>query len=61
MENKKITKPTNLKIGELDFVKDYQKGIFDLTYIYNHRVSEILNDSTVVLTTPDGKERKCNI
>ena len=61
VENKKITKATNLKIGQLFFAKDHQKVTFNPTYIYDHRVSGILNDSTVVLTTPDGKERKCNI
>ena len=62
VENKKITKVTNLKIGQLVFfVNDHQKGTFDPTYIYHHRVSDILNDSTVVLNTPHGKQRKCNI
>ena len=60
-ENKKITKTSDLKIGQLVFVKDYHKGTFDATYIFDHRVSGILNDSTVMLTTPDGKEKKCNI
>ena len=61
VENKKNTEATDLKIGQLVFVKDHQKGTFDPTYIYDHRISDILNDSTVVLNTPDGKERKCNI
>ena len=61
MENKKITKASNLKIGQLVFVKDHHKGTFKPAYIYDHRVSGILNDSTVMLTTPDGKEKKCNI
>ena len=43
------------------FVKDHQKDTSDSTYTYNHRVSEILNDSMVMLTNPDGKVRKCNI
>ena len=57
----KITKASNLKIGQLVFVKDHQKGTFDPLYIYDHRVVGILNDSTVVLTTPDGKEKRCNV
>ena len=60
-ENEKITKASNLKIGQLVFVKDHCKGTFDPTYISDHRVSGILNDSTVMLTTPDGKEKKCSI
>ena len=61
VENKKITKESNLKIGQLVFVKGHCKGMFDPTYnIYDHRVSGILNYSTVVLTNPNGKEKKCN-
>ena len=55
-ENKKITKASDLKIGQLVFVKDHHKGIFDTTYNFDHRVSGILNNSTVMLTTLDGKE-----
>ena len=42
VDNKKTTKATNLKIGQLVFVKDHQKGTFNPTYTYDHRVSEIL-------------------
>ena len=61
VENKKITKASNLKIGHLVFIKDHHKGTFDTTYIFDHRVSGIINDTTVILTNPDGKEKKCNI
>ena len=60
-QNKKITKASNLKIGQLVFVKDHQKGTFDPSYIYDHRVVGILNDSNVLLTTPDRKEKRCNV
>ena len=40
---------------------DHCKGTFDPTYIFDHRVSGIVNDSTVMLITPDGKEKKRNI
>ena len=59
-ENKKITKATDLKIGQLVFVKDHQKGTFSL-YVFDYRVVGILNGGTVVLTTPDRKEMSCNI
>ena len=59
-ENKKITKARNFKIGQLVFIKAHHKCTFDPTYIYDHRASSIPNDSTVMLTTPDGKEKKCN-
>ena len=59
--NKKITSASDLKIGQLVLVKNHHRGPFNPTYIYNHQVAEILNDSTVLFTTPDGKEKKCNI
>ena len=52
----KQPKASNLKRGQLLFVKDHQKGTFGLSYVYDLRVIGILNDSNVVLTTPDGKE-----
>ena len=59
--NKKITSASDLKISLLVLVKNQWKGPFDPTYIYDHQVAKVLNDSMVLLTTPDGKERKCNI
>ena len=56
-ENKKITKASDLKIGQSVFVKDHCKGTFDPTYIFDHKIPGILNGSTVMLTTPDGKEK----
>ena len=57
VENKKITKATNLKIVQLVFVKHHQKGAFDPTYIYDHRVSDILNSSTLCSPLQMGKRR----
>ena len=59
--NKKVTKASDLKIGQLVHVKNHCKGPFNPTYIYDHWVAGIPNDSPLLLTTPDGKERKCNI
>ena len=56
-----VTKASDLKIGQLVFVKNHHKGTFDPSYIYDYRVAGIVNDSTVVLTTLDGKEKRCNI
>ena len=33
IENKKITKASNLNLGQLVFVKDHHKGTFDSTHI----------------------------
>ena len=59
--NKKITGASYLEIGQLVLVKNHCKSPLDPTYIYDQWVAEILNDSMVLLTTPHGKERKCNI
>ena len=59
--NRKVTKASDLKIGQLVFVKDHCKGPFDPSYTFDHRVAAIVKESTVVLTTPDGKEKRCNI
>ena len=59
--NKKVTKASDLNIGQLVLIKNHQKDPFDLTYIYDHWVVGIPNESTVLLTTPDSKEKKCII
>ena len=59
--NIKVTKASDLKKGQLVFIKNHQKGPFNPTYIYDHWVVGIPNESTVLLTTPDGKDKKCNI
>ena len=59
--DKKVTNSSNLRLGQLVLVKNHCKDPFDSTYIYNHWVAGILNESTVLLTTPDGREKKCNV
>ena len=59
--DKKVTKAYDLKIGQLVLINNLRTGPFDLTYIYNHQVVGILNESKVLLTRPDGKEKRCNI
>ena len=59
--DKKVTKASDLKIGQPVLIKNHQKGPFDLAYIYDHQVAGIPNESIVLLTMPDGKETKCNI
>ena len=59
--DKKVTKASDIKKGQLVLIKNHWKGPFDPTYIYNHWVAGIPNKSTLVLTTPEGRERKRNI
>ena len=60
-DTKNVTKATYLKIDQLVVVRDHHKGTFDPTYIFDLGVAGIINDSTVLLTAPDGKEKRCNI
>ena len=59
--DKKIMRVSDLKIGQLALVKNHHKGAFDPTYIFDHQVAEIQNDSMVLLTTLDGRKKKCDI
>ena len=61
MNDRKVTKASDLKIGQLVFVKDHGKGTFDPTYTFDHRIWTIVNESTVILTTLDGREKSFNI
>ena len=58
---RKVTKASHLKVGQLVFVKDHCKGPFDPKYTFDHRVAAIVNESMLLLTNPDGKEKRCNI
>ena len=59
--NRKVTKASDLKVGQFVFVKDHHKGPFDPAYTFHHMVAAMVNESMVLLTTPDGKEKRCNI
>ena len=59
--DKKVTKTSDLKIGQLVLIKNHQKGPFNQTYIYNHWIAGIPNESTVLLTAPDDREKNWNI
>ena len=61
INNRKVTKASDLQIGQLVFVKNHHKGDFNPPYTFDHRILAIVNESTVVLTTPDGKEKRYSI
>ena len=61
IDNQKVTKTSDLKIGQLVFVKDHHKGTFNPTYTFDHIISAIVKESKVIHTTPGGRERGCNI
>ena len=59
--DRKVTKASDVKAGQLIFVKEHCKGPFDHTYTFVHRIVAIVNKSRVVLIIPDGREKRCNI
>ena len=42
-------------------VRNHAHHTFEPNYLLDNRVLQLLNDSTLLLVTPDGKERKMNI
>ena len=60
-DTKKVTKATDLKIGQLPFVKDWCRGSFNPRDIFDHSIAGIINHSTMLLTTRNGKEKRCDI
>ena len=61
LEERKFDKASDLKIGQLVLIKNHTASTFQPKYLADHRVIKIVNDSTVIVSSPDGKEKKCNI
>ena len=49
------------KIGQVGMVKNHACHTFELKYLLDYRALKILNDSTLLLLTSNGKEKKTNI
>ena len=60
-EERKFNKASDLKIGQLVLIKNHAASTFQPKYLGDYRVMKIVNDSTVIVSSPDGKEKKCNI
>ena len=41
--------------------KNHACHTFEPKYLLDYRILQIFNDSTLLIITPDGKERKMNI
>ena len=61
VEERKFNKASDLKIWQLILIKKHTASTFQPTYLADHRVVKIVNDSTVIVSSPDRKEKKCNI
>ena len=60
-EERKFNKASNLKIWQLVLIKNHTASTFQPKYLADHRLIKIVNDSTAIVSSPDGKEKKCNI
>ena len=60
-EERKFDKASDLKIEQLVLIKNHTASTFQPKYLADHRVIKIVNNSTVIMSSPDGKEKKCNI
>ena len=61
VEERKFDKASDLKIGQLVLIKNHTASTFQLKYLADHRIIKIVNDGTVIVSSPDRKEKKCNI
>ena len=52
---------TKFKISQPVMVKNHAHHTVEPKYLLDYKVLKILNDSTLLLMTPNGKERKINI
>ena len=54
-------KALNFKIQELVLIKNHAASTFQPKYLADHRIIRIVNYSTVIVASPDVREKKCNI
>ena len=57
-EERKFDKASNLKIGQLLLIKNHTASTFQPKYLADHIVIKIVNDSTVIMSSPDSKGDK---
>ena len=61
-DNRKVTKASNLKIGQLAFVKDPQKGTFDFFFMSYVLIIELqVFEMIVWLSLPPQMERRRSV
>ena len=60
-EEGKFNNASDLEIGQLVLIKNDTASTFQTKYLVDHRVLKIVNDSTVTVSSLDGKDKKCNI
>ena len=60
-EERKFNKASGLKIRQLVLIKNHTISTFQPKYLADYRIIKIVNDSIVIMSSPDGKEKKSNI
>ena len=51
----------NLKEGQLVLMKNHSAKAFQLKYLADYQIIKIINENTVIVVTPNGREQKGNI
>ena len=61
LECNKNFKSHHFKVCQLIAVKNHLKGTFNLKFISDYQVLDIINEHTLLIQSPNGKTRKINI
>ena len=61
LEHNKYFKSHHFRVDQLIAVKNHLKSMFDTKLISDYRILDIINESTLLVQSPDGKTRKNNI
>ena len=58
---RKYNHTTDLKEGQLVRMKKHIVRVFQPKYLADYRVIKVITENTVIVVSPDGRERKCSI
>ena len=58
MDHQNSNNNPKFEIGQIVMVKNHAFHTFKSKYLLDYRVKKIINDITLLLDTPNGKERK---
>ena len=58
---KEYNSTKDLKEGQLVLIKNHSVRAFQPKYVADYRIIKVINKNTVILASPDGRERMCNI
>ena len=61
LECNKHFKLHKFKVGQLVAVKNHLRNMFDTRFVSDYRIVKIINKHTLLIESPDGKNRKINV